>query len=181
MTIEILKPTMYKLRNIEGGCSYALITLTDLHENAGSISIDSDYGSWNYMWGSMGSDIRGFLLRTSKDYLINKLTMNNRADRDVFDFEKTIVEMKKAIINYRKEEYIDSELARKAYNEAKELSEEYTTSHEAFYNVSQEYESIQEVFNSDYFPCHTDYSASIKMFMNEVFPVFKDILKKEIV
>ncbi len=182
MKVEILKPTMYKLRQIENsGCSYALITLTDLHENAGTISIESDYGNWSYMWGSMGGNIRRFILRTSEDYLMDKFTYNNHKDRDCFRFDKTIKRIKKEIIQARKEMEIERVEAREMYNEVDDLDSNAPDNKDAFYMYADSHcPKLFEFYDWESFPIETEYGHSLQSFMKEVLPVFKDIIRKEL-
>lgn len=182
MKVKILKPTMYKLRQIENSsCSYALITLTDLHENAGTISIESDYGNWSHMWGSMGGNIREFIIRCGKDYLMDKFTCNDHKDRGCFNFDKTISRIKREIIEARKEMELEKNEAREMYNESEELNNNAPDNIDAFYMyANNNCPKLFEFYDWESFPIETEYGYGLQAFMNEVLPLFKDILKKEL-
>lgn len=52
---------------------FAYITLVDLEKGKGIMQIYSDWGSYNYYWGSMGSEIQCFLLSADNHYVYQKL------------------------------------------------------------------------------------------------------------
>lgn len=172
---------MYKLRNIPGGCTYALITLTDLHENAGNIAIESDYGSWGYTWGSMGGNIREFILRTGKGYLMDKFTYGDHPDRAVFNMDKTIKRIKSDIIEARKQDEIEADFARLLYNLAEELYNNAPDSSEGLYLYAEvNCEEMFDFYDWESFPIVVEKGYGLRAFMDEVLPVFKDILRKEL-
>jgi len=168
----------YELRNIEH-CSYAFITLTDLWENAGMLSIVSDYGSWNYLWGSMGSDIRNFLSHTGVGYLMDKLTYDKRSDAEYFNERKTLHEIKRKIIDYRADDTISKELAREAWDEAVDLFDERTfdTPNEYATVVMETCNALWKVFDFEDMPLVKEYSPSIKAFFEHVWPIFIEEIK----
>ncbi len=77
----------------------------------GYFSACSDYGNYAFIWGSHGrDDFREFLLDARKDtsYFANKLS----AGGEVYDADATIAEVKKYIIELRREDGFSKEKAR---------------------------------------------------------------------
>lgn len=52
---------------------FAYMTLTDFGYGKGLLQIHSDWGTYSYYWGSMGCNIKDFLLETSPSYIHQKL------------------------------------------------------------------------------------------------------------
>ena len=61
---------VYKLRF--DNLAYADITLDEISDYAGRISISCDWGNWSYFWGSMGSPFKKFLCSLDNYYLGSK-------------------------------------------------------------------------------------------------------------
>lgn len=164
---------------------WALITICDTGKESGLLQITSDYGNWSYQWGSMGSDIRSFLITISDNYLIDKLTMDKPNDRKFFEFDKTITEMKRQIIEMRKDNYITKELARDAYDEVLDLEKnnDYDQQNvDSFSTYILNYCTyLWKVFDYESMPCVCVYSPQIVMFIDRLWSVFKDQLKLEII
>ena len=81
----------------------------ELH--GGEILINSDYGTYAYSWGNMGSPLKEFLCRIGRDYIITKLTNGNDTE---FDFDASIKAVKKEIRRMRKKHEITRAEAQEA-------------------------------------------------------------------
>jgi hypothetical protein len=72
------------------------IMLENKGESKGEIKIiDPERGTYTYFWGSMGSDIQGFMVRINGHYFLDKL-LGHRASQ-VFDVKKTFKELRRFI------------------------------------------------------------------------------------
>lgn len=73
-------------------------------ESSGSLFIHSDYGTWSHIWRSEGrgkGSLMDFFLSCDCDYLARKFVPGDRQDK--FDFDKTVVSIKSAILQARRE------------------------------------------------------------------------------
>lgn len=73
------------------------IFLEDYGDNKGKIIISNTYGyNFSYYWGSMGSNLKDFLLRINEGYFIDKLSTDRQGK---FSGKKTVQAIRKAIKN----------------------------------------------------------------------------------
>lgn len=71
------------------------VFLEDYGQGKGKIIISNTYGyNFSYFWGSMGSNLREFLLRINESYFIGKLCSNSNGD---FSGRKTVKAIRKAM------------------------------------------------------------------------------------
>lgn len=105
MNITKEQVEVYKLRSSDTSIGWADITV-DNRGTAGRLSIASDYGKWQYYWGSTGCGFKEFLTRLNEHYMAEKFGADG-----YFDFEATIASIKEGIINDRKDENIEAEEA----------------------------------------------------------------------
>lgn len=124
------KAEIYKIR-FGNGLYWANITVDDLGES-GRIQIASDFGSWQNYWASCGCSFKKFLTELNIHYTANKFKADNW-----FDNEKTIERFKSDIIEYRMFSGLGKEKARELFD-----------SLEAFEDVINKGEFIQEMWNS---------------------------------
>lgn len=82
--------------------------------HGGEILINSDYGTYAYSWGNMGSPLKDFLCRIGRDYIIDKLTNGNDTE---FDFDASLTAVKKEIRRMRKKHEITRAEAHEAMDE----------------------------------------------------------------
>jgi hypothetical protein len=52
---------------------FAYLTFTDFSEGRGLMQIHSDWGSYSYYWGAMGTDIKSFVAGCDAGYIHTKL------------------------------------------------------------------------------------------------------------
>lgn len=72
------------------------VFLEDLGENRGKIIVsDPNAGSYSYYWGSMGSNLKEFLLRINGDYFAGKLLPSDLMY--VFDGKSTVKNIRRVI------------------------------------------------------------------------------------
>jgi len=177
------RPVTYTKKQIEkydirgGRVSYAFITLDD---EAGDINIQSDWGSYSYIWSSRGRDtpLKEFLLSCDDDYVMNKFSYNDDG-RNHFYSGESEKELRREIFRHRRDGEIDKELARNAYDEIRYID---------FHNIHTYGESLSiSTHLVKAFPCWaengtgivTGYSPQLKCFMQHVWGEFMRILKEE--
>ncbi|WP_186066010.1 hypothetical protein [Burkholderia gladioli] len=83
----------------------------------GEILINSDYGNYAQCWGNMGSPLKKFLVSIGRDYLLDKLAPHSRFE---FDFEGSVANVKRDIIESRRSGDLTNGQARYAWNEIPE-------------------------------------------------------------
>ncbi|WP_342489155.1 hypothetical protein MKX67_08855 [Cytobacillus sp. FSL W7-1323] len=105
MDYSLEKSTMERydiqIKNEDGWrCAWAIISIS----NDGVFNAQTDCGNFSYSWGSFGECFKSFLIDVcSKDssYLYDKISSSERQGK--IDVEKTIDNMKKRVIENRKE------------------------------------------------------------------------------
>jgi hypothetical protein len=115
-----------------------------IDERYGSFACQSTFGTYAYIWRSIGDDtLKEFLRDLRFDYFMGKARPGYRK----FDFEATCDNVKRLIRQYRREGSIDKKLARKAYREIEFLSPD---GEQAFASDMYRSEVLVEVFHSDF-------------------------------
>jgi hypothetical protein len=115
MKIEKNTIELYRIRLEKSG--WADISIDD-NDKAGRISIASDWGSWEYYWGSCGSSFKEFISSLNIHYVACKF-----GEDKYINVEKSVFGWKKSVIEQRRDEEITSDFARLVYEEIKELEE----------------------------------------------------------
>jgi hypothetical protein len=137
------------------------------------LQIHSDYGDYQYRWGSPGEDFKVVLISLDDDYLMTKL-----AGDSWFDEVATVKACKAEIFSRRKSEVIDHDLAREAYDDLSRLTGAYDLS-------GWQYEFLESNALSSVFydlsdaPICTDHPPQVKMFMARLWPDFVEALCHE--
>ena len=72
----------------------------------------STYGNWAYQWFAFGKNFRNFISTVDDGYLIGKLTMGQK---NVYDSESTLQEVKKSILYHRRKGDWTKEKARQEW------------------------------------------------------------------
>lgn len=171
-TIEKSNVECYKIRHPKTGMYWADITI-DSMGSKGRISISSDYGNYANFWGACGKGgFKNFLTEINMHYAADKFG----ADR-WFDIDSTIEGYKKRVLEYRRDETIESEKAREIFDEIKELE-----------SCSGEGEFVGQMWNSpnlmrffDFCPeMERNVTPQFRKFWETIWPVFIDQLNKEI-
>lgn len=149
-----------------------------IDENGGLMNCHSSFGDWSYAWPRHGrKTFKQFLieLASSSDYLLNKVS-----DRAYFDFDQSVRNWKKIIIDMRKDYECDKGEAREAFDFIKDLEDGLSID----YTMNRIYESgaIKDICSDPWevFNPVRDYPHSAKVFANEIMSIFAEILKVEI-
>jgi hypothetical protein len=167
-SLKVSKSTVecYKIRS-DKNSFWADITI-DANGNAGRIQIASDYGDWQYYWGSCGSSFKEFLVKLNLEYVAHKF-----GESSWFDLDKTVSSLRESIKNYTDDEGELSEL-----NEELENLEE-SSCKEEYVHKMWDCEKIMKICEG-----HPSVCASISprflSFWDKVWPAFISELKNEI-
>lgn len=142
--------------------------VVDAMDETGRIQIASDYGSWQYYWGSCGYSFKKFLIKLDQHYAANKF-----GEANWFDLEKTVERLKKRIKEYTS----DKEERKSLMNEINDLEQSSCKS-----EFEQKMWMCTKIMNMEDNCPEFSYSISpaFTMFWKEIWPVFIDVLQKEI-
>jgi hypothetical protein len=148
-----------------------------IDENGGLMNCHSSFGDWSYAWPSHGrKTFKHFLIEITRepDYLLCKVS-----DKTYFDFDQSIRNWKKKIIEIRRAYECDKEPAREAFDFINDLEDGMS----ADYTMAQIYDSnaLSEISSEvwEEFNPVKDYPHSAKVFANEIMSIFAEILKSE--
>ncbi len=130
----------------------------------------SSFGVFGHHWYAMGSPFAEFIRGVGPDYLLSKI------GRKVFDERKCVTELRRLVIQSRRDKRITKEEAADALAAIKSLAEEYTG--EAL--SSRLYEDV------DLSRCHIEwcdlscqvYEPSALMFVKKLWPAFVEEVQK---
>lgn len=161
---------VYKIRT-ESGMYWADITI-DNNGEKGRIQIASDYGDWQYYWGSCGCPFKKFLTHLDIGYTAGKFREDGW-----FDEEAT----KRSIYNdikYRREcRDLTADQAKELIDECQELDFSSKESYQfSFFNS----ELLCKEFDSCDIPFETNISPLFRQFWNEPWKAFIEQIKQEI-
>ena len=196
-SIDKIKTDKYQLR-YEGG-PWADIFLEDWDlGKSGKVLINSDWGTWESSWGAMGDDIRDFLLRIDKGYTMKNLAHGGvNGHQRYFDEEATIKEIKKGILatrvtdHKRKEALVGNDSyhwpswskdeARDAWYDIDELfGWDIDSANSYFHAVNSCRPKWAELWSDPPCPpCVTGYHPRFVNFMDNIWPEFLDVIRKE--
>ncbi|WXR61208.1 hypothetical protein WG909_13035 [Peptostreptococcaceae bacterium AGR-M142] len=147
----------------------------------GTMQITSSFGNFAYTWGCVSGCFKEFLCQIDDAYLLNKIS-----NIDSFYFEDYIKQSKSRILKDRKNKDFSKEEARKFYDYYKSNMHnfEYRYSYDLtvleFANSTVVNDVLDEYsFESEYLPT-CDYPKNHIYFINNIYPVFIEELKKEI-
>lgn len=178
--MEINKKTtqIYQLRKFKESNIWADICLDENSDGSGgALMIRSDYGSWDYYWGSCGRPLKEFICGIGIDYLMNKL-----GSRNEFDYDRWESEAKERIKYALQEKDIDNKKCDELMQELEDLSREGFRNEDALYVYLRE--SDKKLFSffcdNESFPNGKDYPSGLKLFIENIWKPFIQELKKEI-
>ena len=166
-TIEKTTVECYKLRNRS---TWADITI-DAKEETGRIQIASDYGHWQFYWGSCGLPFKKFLISLDRHYVAGKFGAGKW-----FDPVKTIAEYKEVVKANIDDGYLNKLDGEEAIGEIDQLLD-YTDRSE-FCRVLEDCSQIMKIY--DHCPALIyGIDPQFENFWSKIWPVFVDQIKKE--
>ncbi len=172
-TIEKSNAEYYKIRHLSG-CYWADITIVASGES-GRIQIASDFGDWQNFWSHCGMSFKKFLLKVDMDYVARKFGAKN-----YFDADFNIDQLKKEVINMRRNENLSATAARDIWDEIKsDLVDECSNNADHYINIIHQTEHIVHLYYDGY-DVHKTYDPGFLQFWQKIWPVFLSELEKEI-
>lgn len=145
----------------------------------GELCIHSDWGNWNYLWHAMGEgiDLKNFLLDIEPDYLMSKLA--SESERRWFDKDATIKELKRKIIELRRNDDLDEDIAREHWEELEDFNDIETG--EGYQAKFWDTQYLRQMYY-DYadYPYVTDYHPRLRAFVRDGWPLFIQAIKEEL-
>ncbi len=171
--------------------AWAIFTINDA---TGEFSVQSDWGNWSYRWNlrGLGKDsmehpsgkpLTHFLATCSgPDYVCNKLFSSQEMNK--FDEQETKREMKKVIIEARREDRIDANRARSLFNELEDL--DWSASIEGFVHSIQDSYDLNKFFDRSDFDLYEDFvrhkpCVEFYIMCYRLLPFFFDYLRREVI
>ena len=142
------------------------------------INIKSDYGDYQYTWGSMGSDYVDFLSNVDYSYFMGKMR-SNRGGGYRFSSERSEKLIREKIKRYRREGNITAPKAREFWDALEYV--EFNSKEGFFYTLMETRELFEELYGSDPIAIDTadEYDPQCRGFWENIWPIFLDILKNE--
>jgi hypothetical protein len=173
---------VYRLREFSNTHTWADIYI-DAPPDAqfGAIMIRSDYGSWDYFWGSCGMPFKEFITSNmDKTYLIGKFMHGrNKEFREDYWQEEATKLINEAIAS----DGFDSKQGETLLEELNELIEyhDFKSADGLYAIIRESFPELDTFFQeSDHYP-KADYTpAQLTMFMEECWPAFIELLKAEV-
>lgn len=173
--IEKSKIDIYKIRH-EKRSIWGNICV-EFGESSAILMINSDYGSYAYNWFATGNNPKKFLCGLDMEYAMNKLTEGNLYEPDE---SKYADEVKKKIIDKRRDGYITKEVAREAWDDMMEILSEYSHSGDILYHELMSAKHSGKVFiDFEEYPSATRVKPKHQHFWNEIWMPFIEELKME--
>lgn len=162
---------------INGGGGRTRVTVSKLKGfsdcDGGSLSITGDFGPWEHTWSSIGAETFGqFLSTLDKQYAMQKLAGPNCYR---FDSEATEREVKRNILELRRDGSLNHEDARVYYDQADGIGAE----HDATVAYTDRQEILYGLYECDPIVCKA-YTGTVNTFWDEIWPlVVQEILASE--
>ena len=146
-------------------------------ERGGVLQILSDYGEWSHAWPHHGrKSFKHFLVELGRDtyYLMNKL----HGTPDAFQEEKTKVEFRKRILELRRDSTLTKDEARDAWQLIEDA--DWQSSESVWHTVSDNYKEFEQICPDVELPIVCDWPADLLAFVQRLWPIFVDAIRKEI-
>ncbi len=158
--------------HVREGSSWAIAIVREWGDG-GSIDIQSDYGSFNYIWYLVGDSFYDFLRSLDFDYFMGK----TRPDYKVFDYDASIKAIKVSLIENRKQGNLTRQQAREFWNDVENMGHCSTTAE--FYDCIAQVAHIEEIYYDWDFPMYDKPSYQTKLFWNGPWQALCEHWKRE--
>lgn len=176
MTIKKDTALCYDVKPLENNpYAWATVFIREW-KGGGQVAIQSDYGDFSYLWGSIGDKtLREFMCGLDYHYFMKKTRKDTGGHK--FCADTTMDNMRENILEARKEHGISKQEARELFDEVSALSD-YSTE-ECFYTAYYHNETLYDFFHSEP-PKRTMKDPACRMFWDEIWsrlvPVWRDEL-----
>lgn len=104
----------YRVSNSGEWATITMFSWTGDARHGGEILIHSSFGSWGYSWGNIGQSFAAFLLDVEFSYLFDKFEPGTLR---VFDGPLSFEQVKRALIEARREQQFSKDTARRIWDE----------------------------------------------------------------
>lgn len=173
VTISIKKNSDIQRYDIRVGYEWATICITE----GGLFLVESSYGVYGHWWSHHGREtFKHFLVELDRDhdYVMGKL-----GRRTCFYADKTVVEIKRQVLEERRNQNFTKEQAREAFD-IEDLID-YGTSQDLFVQAIYDHEQLKDMYQDyDALPIRLEFDISLQMFMKEIFTAFVTSIRQEL-
>lgn len=186
----------YEVRDGKPGGEWANITLHcwdrtanrgTKHEGTyycGEITIQSSFGTWGHIWTACANPFKEFLQKVEFEYAFGKF-MGTGLDR--YDGDGTLLQLKRDILERRRQNRLDSTQAREAWDavewERDRIESDETSCGFALMDVASQLDDRHPMREHFADPCEwprvTKRDCQAVGFWRELWPLFLDALKAE--
>lgn len=165
-----IKYWRYEIPSIKGE-GWGIFTL----DSTGGFSCVTDYGNYAFRWTHHGmDDFRKFFDRNSYSYILNKLHLGSGKTKEI-DIAATTENIKKHILEYRRDKSMDEDFARSEWDHVINCEEQYDHP-QAFFSAwydGTELDDAPEFSIEDY--CPDD-----KALRDILLPRLTEVIQKEL-
>lgn len=176
-TISVTKQTCeyYHIRN---GYTWADIAFIVRNKQV-DVLINSDYGHFAHNWISCGQNPKAFLCSMGKDYAMQKLS--NYQSMEI-DMDECMKDLKRSIIEARRNGELDAEQAREAWEQMTEDWDNYSSSYDIACSKLVDNEYFEVVFG-DYeaLPSSKRMKPECEGFWDKIWVPFVEELRREMI
>ncbi|HDR9105399.1 TPA: hypothetical protein QDB04_002240 [Burkholderia vietnamiensis] len=175
-----------ELYRISRNSEYATVCISDWTVSAvgasqrtsygGEILVNSSFGTFCYSWDNCAIPFKAFLLNISFESFMTKC-LGSAFKR--FDGLASLENVKRAILEIRREEGLSADDARDKWEELAMVSDEAQSCEYAFHHVLEDICTEDAIGNSTEFVA-TSPCPQARGFWHELWPHFCDILKAEL-
>lgn len=153
----------------------------------GEILINSSYGAWAYQWGHLGLPFKNWLAKTEDSRYIAEKFLGTKAR--VFDGEKTVRELRRRLIEWRRQGDLDKDAARAIWGWIEEYESELESSDHEFCDrmfsgprdcECERNRKASRFFEEPWEHMATSMDRSFASFWRVIWPVFQQELQREL-
>ena len=172
MELRIAQSTTYIFRKVSKYDFWADVTIRSW-KGGGSIAIEADHGTFINSWNATGTDdIRKFLIKLQYDYFMGKAAHDHGY---VTDWEATAQEVKRDILQSRRDGDISQEKARECWDSWMAVDHD-----EGFYWQIREHSELYDFVSRGDFPTKVKRSSGPDGFWTYVWPEIVAVWTKEL-
>jgi len=138
-----------------------------------TLIIYSSFGSYGHHWSHPGADIRKFLLKVEKSYLLSKLCPSNWYTYSRTDYDKTFQRVREEILRDRRDGGLTKEQAREEWK----LSEQILAHHEGYLWEWYEHTRLQDAHE---LTVMQPYPGQLEGLYRDLWPGFRAMLQEDL-
>ncbi|WP_265658556.1 hypothetical protein [Francisella philomiragia] len=159
-------------------CLWAKVNL-DINKESVNVFISSDYGEYSNYWSSCGLEPKKFLSTLNKSYILKKFLTRNELNEP--DWDQRLKSCKQQIIDDRRDQEVDAQIARAAWDELLDLFDDYNGSEDIYWHTLTNNYYLSKIFHDwEYIPEETKISHKAELFYSDVWLPFEQVLIHEL-